>query len=44
TVALARKGKRVERRGKRARSIPDKQRLNVEDAVAFLEENFEVEI
>jgi len=43
TVALARKGKRVERRGVKPREIPDDHRLSQEDAVAFVQENFEVE-
>ena len=44
TVALARKGKRVERRGKMPRDIPDDQRLDADDAAAFVENEFEVEI
>jgi len=44
TVALARKGKRVERRGKMPRDIPGEQRLNADDAAAFVEKEFEVEI
>jgi large subunit ribosomal protein L5 len=44
TVALARKGKRVERRGVKPREIPEEHRLNEEDAVAFVQENFEVDI
>ncbi|MFP4174178.1 MAG: 50S ribosomal protein L5 [Halobacteriales archaeon] len=44
TVALARKGKRVERRGVKPREIPDEHRLNEEDAVAFVQENYEVDI
>ncbi len=44
TVALARKGKRVERRGVRPREVPDDHRLDVDDAVTFVQEAFEVEI
>ncbi len=44
TVALARKGKRVERRGKMPRDIPEEQRLNAEDSAAFVKNEFEVEI
>lgn len=44
TVALARKGKRVERRGVRPRDVPDDHRLDVDDAVTFVQETFEVEI
>ena len=44
TVALARKGKRVERRGKMPRDIPGEQRLNADDSAAFVEKEFEVEI
>jgi large subunit ribosomal protein L5 len=44
TVALARKGKRVERRGKKPRDISDEQRLNPDDAAAFVEKEFEVDI
>jgi large subunit ribosomal protein L5 len=44
TVALARKGKRVERRGKKPRDISDEQRLDPDDAAAFVEKEFEVDI
>jgi len=44
TVAMARKGKRVERRGKMPREIPEEQRLDADDAAAFVENEFEVEI
>jgi len=44
TVSMARKGKRVERRGKKPRDVPEKQRLNREDGVAFVEQEFEVDI
>lgn len=44
TVSLVRKGKRVERRSKRAQSLPDKQRLNQEDAIAYVEEEFGVSV
>jgi len=44
TVALARKGKRVERRGVKPRDVPDDHRLDEEDAVTFVQEAFEVDI
>lgn len=44
TVSMARKGKRVERRGKKPRDIPEEQRLDADDAAAFVENEFEVEI
>jgi large subunit ribosomal protein L5 len=44
TVALARKGKRVERRGVKPREVPDDHRLNEEDAVTYVQETFGVDI
>ena len=44
TVNLVRPGYRVTKRDKVSRSIPARHRLNVEDAVAFLESNFDVEV
>jgi large subunit ribosomal protein L5 len=44
TVALARKGKRVERRGVKPREVPDDHRLNDEDAVTYIQETFGVDI
>lgn len=44
TAALARKGKRVERRGKMPRDIPEDQRLDADDAAAFVQKEFEVDI
>ncbi|MFP4632741.1 MAG: 50S ribosomal protein L5 [Halobacteriota archaeon] len=44
TVALARKGKRVERRGKMSRSLPRKQRLTAEDAAAYLAEEYGADV
>ncbi|MDY6779506.1 MAG: 50S ribosomal protein L5 [Halobacteria archaeon] len=44
TVAMSRQGKRVERRSKRSKSLPRKQRLNADDAAAYINENFEVSI
>ena len=44
TVNMVRPGYRVSKREKVTRSIPSKHRLTVEDAVAFLEANFDVEV
>ena len=44
TVNLVRPGYRVAKRDKASRSIPSAHRLNVEDAVAFVEETFDVEV
>ncbi len=44
TVALARKGKRVERRSKMSRKLPDKQRLTPEDSAEYVEEEFGVDV
>ena len=44
TVNLVRPGYRVAKRDKGTRQIPSNHRLTVEDAVAFLEGNFDVEV
>jgi len=44
TVNLVRPGYRVAKRDKASRSIPDRHRLTPEDAVAFLESAFDVEV
>jgi len=44
TVNLVRPGYRVAKRDKVSRSIPSGHRLDAEDAIAFLESNFEVEV
>jgi large subunit ribosomal protein L5 len=44
TVNLVRPGYRVSKREKVTRSIPSRHRLTAEDAVAFLEANFDVEV
>ncbi len=44
TVTLVRPGARVTRRDRAPRSIPSKHRLTVEDAIAFLEAEFDVEV
>ena len=44
TVNLVRPGYRVAKRDKASRSIPSSHRLTVDDAVAFLESNFDVEV
>ena len=44
TVNMVRPGYRVAKRDKVARQIPSNHRLTVEDAVAFLEGNFDVEV
>ncbi|WP_336036543.1 50S ribosomal protein L5 [Halobacterium yunchengense] len=44
TVNLVRPGYRVSKRDKATRQIPSNHRLDVEDAVAFLESNFDVEV
>jgi large subunit ribosomal protein L5 len=44
TVNLVRPGYRVTKRDKVSRSIPSSHRLDVDDAVAFLEANFDVEV
>jgi large subunit ribosomal protein L5 len=44
TVNLVRPGYRIAKRDKVTRSIPSGHRLNAEDAIAFLESNFDVEV
>jgi len=44
TVNLVRPGYRVSKRDKASRSIPSNHRLDVADAVAFVEEAFDVEV
>ncbi|WP_327052979.1 50S ribosomal protein L5 [Halomicrococcus gelatinilyticus] len=44
TVNLVRPGYRVAKRDKMTRQIPSSHRLTVEDAVTFLEANFDVEV
>ncbi|MFC3477147.1 50S ribosomal protein L5 [Halobacterium litoreum] len=44
TVNLVRPGYRVAKRDQVTRQIPSNHRLNTEDAVAFLEANFDVEV
>ncbi|MXR20281.1 50S ribosomal protein L5 [Halobacterium bonnevillei] len=44
TVNLVRPGYRVAKRDKASRQIPSNHRLDPEDAVAFLESNFDVEV
>ncbi|PSP70450.1 50S ribosomal protein L5 [Halobacteriales archaeon QH_9_66_26] len=44
TVTLNRPGARVKRRNKATRQLPSRHRLNVEDAIAFLETEFDVEV
>ncbi|MEF8784099.1 MAG: 50S ribosomal protein L5 [Haloarculaceae archaeon] len=44
TVNLVRPGYRVSKRDKASRSIPSSHRLDVDDAVTFVEETFDVEV
>ena len=44
TVNLVRPGYRVVKRDKVSRQIPSRHRLTAEDAVAFLESNYDVEV
>jgi large subunit ribosomal protein L5 len=44
TVNMVRPGYRVAKRDKASRSIPSKHRLNPDDAVAYVEANFDVEV
>jgi large subunit ribosomal protein L5 len=44
TVNLVRPGYRVRKRDKASRSIPASHRLNLADAVAYVEANFDVEV
>lgn len=43
-VVLARRGIRISRRFANQRKLPEKQHVNSEDAVAFLETSFKVEV
>ena len=44
TVNLVRPGYRVKKRDKASRSIPSAHRMSAEDAIPFLEANFDVEV
>jgi len=44
TVNLVRPGYRVKKRDKHSRQIPSSHRMTVEDAVAFIESTFDVEV
>ena len=44
TVNLVRPGYRISKRDKMARPIPAKHRLTAEDAIAFLESNFDIDV
>ena len=44
TVNLVRPGYRVTKRDKRTRQVPSNHRLTTEDAIAFLESEFDVEV
>jgi large subunit ribosomal protein L5 len=44
TVNLVRPGYRVAKRDQRSRSIPSGHRLTIDDAVAYVEESFDVEV
>ncbi len=44
TVALARKGKRVERRSVMSRKLPEKQRLSPDDAAEYVEDTYGVDV
>jgi large subunit ribosomal protein L5 len=44
TVNMVRPGYRVAKRDKASRSIPSNHRLNPDDAVAYVEANFDVEV
>ncbi|WP_340101266.1 50S ribosomal protein L5 [Salinibaculum salinum] len=44
TVNLVRPGYRVAKRDKASRPIPPAHRLNIDDAVAFVEQTFDVEV
>jgi large subunit ribosomal protein L5 len=44
TVTLTRPGYRVAKRDARSRSIPNSHRMEVDDAVAYLEQQFDVEV
>lgn len=44
SVELARKGVRIKNRKKEAKRIPDDHRLTKEEAIEFVEENFDIEV
>ncbi len=44
TVTLVRPGYRVSKRERRSRKIPSKHRLTTEDAIAYLEREFDMEV
>ncbi|WP_396612025.1 50S ribosomal protein L5 [Haloferax sp. S1W] len=44
TVNLVRPGYRVKKRDKRSRQIPSSHRMTIDDAVAFIESTFDVEV
>ncbi|GAD53126.1 LSU ribosomal protein L11e (L5p) [Halarchaeum acidiphilum MH1-52-1] len=44
TVNLVRPGYRVSKRDKRSQPIPENHRLDADDAISFLEANFDVEV
>jgi len=44
TVALTRPGYRVSKRARATRAIPERHRLTPADAIAFLEDEFDVEV
>lgn len=44
TTTIVRPGYRVSKRDKETRSIPSSHRMTAEDAIAFLEDNFDVEV
>jgi len=44
TAAIVRPGYRVAKRDKATGSIPSSHRMTPEDAIAFLEANFDVEV
>jgi large subunit ribosomal protein L5 len=44
TVNLVRPGYRISKRDKVTRSVPSNHKLNAEDAIAYIESNFDVEV
>ncbi|HET7325419.1 MAG TPA: 50S ribosomal protein L5 [Halococcus sp.] len=44
TVNLVRPGSRIKKRTKVTRKVPERHRLDVEDAIAFLETEYEMEV
>lgn len=44
TANLARPGARIKRRTKATRSIPGRHRLDIEDAISYLEESYDMEV